>query len=254
MPSEYDEPTAPPSGYGSMRSTTYQYKASQLRRTPTFAHTKSIRGSGSIFTERRNITIYFVFIIVIISLNFAMSVYLIIAEETRNSYPLCKIKDGMKAESTKNEPDIEQVISSVNTMLHALTYTLPQVLNNNRHAILTRMNHLIYEMKEIVKLNNIDFNVRFNTNKSVILRTGQQSKNLKDSPSVQPPTTSSWLLKPITIIPRKNPFTSDNLPFTKLPGKSQLSSKVRNVKNLNIRHRDDQRSRDEDYALFNPII
>ncbi|UBB42312.1 transmembrane protein [Longquan Niviventer fulvescens jeilongvirus 2] len=254
MPSEYDEPATLPSGYGSMRGSSIQYKAAQLRRTPNLSYTKSIRGIGSSIAERRNMTIYFAFIVAICSINLAITVYLVISVESKMSSnaqrPMLPIVPG----KGKGDNDLEQVISSTNTMLHALTYTLPQVLTSNKHAIVTRLNHLVYEIKEIVKLNSIDFNVRFNTNKSVVLKTGSQHKQLRPSYPPDVPTSQPIKLVPVTVSTRKNPFTSDNLPFKYLAADKQFDEAIEKIKRLNTRHRKSQEELNEDYAIFNPIM
>ncbi|WJL29513.1 transmembrane protein [Ninomys virus] len=226
MPSEYDDPANVRSSYGSMRGSSLQYKASHIRRTPQISYTRSIRGIGSSIAERRGINLYFGFIAVLLSIILAVSVYIVITLETRIANTTCKITTAGGTTKLASDSDMEQVVSSVNTMMHSITYTLPQVLTSNRHAIVSRMNHMIYEIKEIVRLNTIDFNVKFNANKSVVLRTGQNSKLARNPNTGTVIPTYQTRLDPITLVPRSGPNGADNLPISGMVQNTQMSHTV----------------------------
>nr|WPV62368.1 MAG: transmembrane protein [Jeilongvirus beilongi] len=254
MTSDYEDPASIPSCYGSMNSSRTTYKSTQLRRPYPLQTTKNLRFSRTSHRSDRNFNLYFAFILFVSSVNMAMLCYLIIAMETRcqqlekqPSRPLPKVESA-------GCPEMDQLVSSINTMMNALTYTLPQVLTSNKHSLITRMNHLVMEIKDAVRSNTLDLSVRLGLNRTIALKTGS---NVRKEDSVvntsTRPTKPPWM-PPVTLIPPKTTNRLAFYPLVRSEAEQHNKDLLQNVKNFNLHHNEKNGDLDADIGNMNPAF
>nr|QIM74049.1 transmembrane protein [Paramyxoviridae sp.] len=201
MTSDYEDPASLPSCYGSMGSSHAPYKATQIRRSHASSAARYIRGSRSAVRSERSYNIYFAFILFVSSINLAMLCYVIITLESRVQFPAAGTTKPLPKVEGSNCADMDQLLSSVNTVINAISYTLPQVLTSNKHSLITRMNHLVMEIKDIVRANNLDLNVKLGLNRTIALRTGNHFDKDGSTSSARPkPTKPPWTPR-VTLLP-----------------------------------------------------
>ncbi|WJL29486.1 transmembrane protein [Ninapo virus] len=256
MTSDYEDPGSFQSGYGSMRHSSQGGKVTYIRRTPKYAYARSLRGSRDLPAKGTGVTMYFGFIVMLCALNLAATCYLIVSNETRGSQQT-QLPDscGTVVPSDVTE-SLEHLKSNVNTMMTALTYTLPQVLNNNKLSIQTRLSLMASEIRDILRRNYMNLDVKFGLNRTVILKTGQ-SGNLGTLPTtpregVPHPTDKDQSL--VTLVPRIDHPRTRDLPFTKVDTDSELDKKVKITPFYQTKSDHYDEDRLNDLTLLNPVI
>nr|WOF00911.1 transmembrane protein [Jeilongvirus sp.] len=254
MSSDYEDPASIPSCYGSMSSSRTTYKSSQLRRSPPALAPKHVRLSRSSNIRNRSYNIYFAFVIFVCSINMALLCYITIAIESKcQQAEKPSIRPLPKAEAS-NCPETDQIVSSINTMMNALTYTLPQVLTANKHSLITRMNHLVLEIKDLVKMNNLDLNVKLGINRTIALRTGNNGKQETAVSSVPQRPTKPPVVPSITLIPAKPTNKVMFYPLVKNHVANLDDSYFDNIKRLNLHHNPEKGELQDDIANLNPTF
>ncbi|UOL48923.1 transmembrane protein [Wufeng Apodemus chevrieri jeilongvirus 1] len=218
MTTDYEEPNSGLSGYGSMSNRSHIYKASQIRGTPHYARPRSIRRLGSTSTRGGGVIIYFAFTIVICAFNLAATCYLIVTSEVRPPNCGSGSKESKTSETMSFSDQLDQMSSSINTMMTALTYTLPQVLNTNKLSLQNRLNHLATELRDLIRMNSLELDVKLALNRSIQLRSGSRNSHITNwtKTPVRVSPTSTAPHKMVTLVPRRVPTQGRNLPFTKL--------------------------------------
>ncbi|ATP66851.1 transmembrane protein [Rodent paramyxovirus] len=256
MTSDYEEPTSIQSGYGSMRHSSHSGKITYVRRTPKYTYARSIRGSRDISSKSNGLTIYFAFIVVICALNMAATCYLIVSNETRS----CSHTQPSNPSTTDHPANVaeslEQLKSNINTMMTALTYTLPQVLHNNKIALQTRLNFLATDIKDTLRRGYMNLDVKFGLNRTVVLKTGQAASQETTAVADGGVTTGSSGKDSglVTLVPRiEHPRTRD-LPFTKVDQDSEVDRKVGFTPFYQRGVSHSMEGRTEDIAVLNPVI
>nr|QIM74057.1 transmembrane protein [Paramyxoviridae sp.] len=254
MTSDYEDPASLPSCYGSMNSSRITYKAAQVRRPHPYHTTRSSRLSRTSIKQGKSLNIYFAFVLFVSSVNMAMLCYITITLESRvPSSDKQSIRPLPKTDSTSC-PEMDQVVSSINTMMNALTYTLPQVLTSNKHSLITRMNHLVTEIKDFVKMNNLDLNVRLGLNRTIALRTGNSSKKDEVTAGASPRATKPPWSPPITLIPPKPTNRLAFYPLRSSDNQASDESIYQKVKALNTHHNPKNGDIESDINNLNPVF
>uniref|UniRef100_A0AAU7E3K6 Transmembrane protein n=1 Tax=Mus rat paramyxovirus TaxID=3141895 RepID=A0AAU7E3K6_9MONO len=155
-----------------------------------------------------------------------MGAYLIIAIENlkylkfaHTTAPECKMTENA-------EERLSQMSTAVNTMMNSLTYTLPTVLNTQKATLLARMNHLVTEIKEVARLNNVDLNVRMGTNKTVALKTGNHGHTIhpRALTTLAPYTTKR--IETFTLVPKTPKKYPGFYPMVKVDDAASLENRV----------------------------
>nr|QXU63466.1 TM protein [Jeilongvirus sp.] len=218
MTTDYEEPNSIPSGYGSLSSRSPVYKASQVRGASYYTRSRPIRRLGHVSRSNGNTLIYFVFTIILCAFNLAATCYLIVTTENKVTSCVSPPR-GPKLEGGIGVTEqLDHMASSINTMMTALTYTLPQVLNTNKLSLQAQLNHMASEIREIIKLNSLELDVKLALNRTIQLRTGHkqlQKTNWTRAPT-RPPPTFAPRYRDITLVPRRFPVTRDNIPMTRV--------------------------------------
>lgn len=194
------------------------YKATQLRRMyrPRYSNrsvcamrAKSNTSYGTIVTVMSLTIQIFVFV---------TTCYLLVTIEGKNDQA-CRV-DGTKVRIDFKELDerLDQLNTNVNTLMNAITFTLPQVLNSNRGQVIQRINYLMHEIREIMKLNAMSLDVKMGMNKTLNFRTGSNSmrhpKFTTESPKVT--TMRAHIPDDITLVPKIRGTAIPFYPLTKL--------------------------------------
>lgn len=256
MTSDYEEPASVQSGYGSMRHSSHSGKITYIRRTPKYAYPRSIRGSRDLPSKSNGLTIYFAFIVVICALNLAATCYLVVSSETK----ICNHVQSSSPQTTEHPASVadtlEQLKSNINTMMTALTYTLPQVLHNNKIALQTKMNFMATDLKDILRRGYMNLDVKFGLNRTVVLKTGQTTSQETTAASDGGMTIGSNGKDPglVTLIPRVDHPRTRDLPFTSVDQDSEVDRRVGFTPFYQRGITNDIEGRAEDIAVLNPII
>nr|WGJ83476.1 transmembrane protein [Jeilongvirus beilongi] len=254
MTSDYEDPASMPSCYGSMRSSGATYKATQIRRPYQNGIPRSLKSGYSIATARKNTNIYFAFILFVSSVNMAMLCYIIISMEAKNCAPERPATRPLPKVDNQNCPELDQISSSINTMMHALTYTLPQVLTSNKHALVSRLNHLAFELRETVRMNNLDLNVRLGLNRTIALRTGSNTAKITATSSGPIGATKPPLVPVFTLVPPRATSRVMFYPLMKGEGNMMSDENLENVRRLNKHHNPNNGGMQDDIAVLNPTF
>ncbi|UQM99537.1 transmembrane protein [Ninove microtus virus] len=231
MVTDYEEPTTCGSGYDSVRPSTITYKASTARSNYRASTPRRVRiVKGQKFNQGYSMVIM-VIILAVQMFTFATLCYMLISFEGRQG-------QGCKWDSTKVKIDIpafeeklNQVAASVNTLINAVSFTLPQVLNNNKAVITQRMNYMISELREIVKLNALNVDLRMGLNKSFSFRSGHGMKAEKVSIRPTSSTALTTRVVPYTLVPPSHHTHRPNLPLTRVKSDGELDELTKNLMN-----------------------
>lgn len=256
MTTDYEEPNSGISGYGSLSSRQHIYKASQIRGTSHYARPRSIRRLGSKVSTGNGMIAYFVFTIIVCAFNLAATCYLIVTSETRSSSCFTQTKQPKPTGGIEISDQIDQLMSSVNTMMTALTYTLPQVLNTNKLSLQTRLNHLASEMRDLIRMNSLELDVKLALNRSILLKSGSKNHQTNNwtKENMKPLPTMNPYHRIVTLVPRKVPTPRGNLPFTKLRDPDINPKVVGYTTTLDVETHDDTASRNDDYTNMAPLF
>lgn len=254
MVADYEEPTTCGSGYESMRSSTLTYKSTQIR--PPFRplpsrRLKMVRPRNA----QNNYGLVLLVMIMITQLfTFATICYMLVVSEGKGQTP-CKV-DGskIKLDTQQIENQMNQISASLNTVINAISYTLPQVLNSNKIAMSQRLNYMIHELREIVRLNAIDLDLRLGTNRSLSFRSGSNKNNQKSSTRHLSTVAPYVTAKPVTLIPRLNPTGRPGLPLTKVHDDKELDKLTQSLMTSVLDNDNDDQGTVFDYLSLIPFM
>ncbi|AAX86033.1 transmembrane protein [J virus] len=227
----YEDPESALSGYESMRSDGARGLPALPRRCKTANTYRSARRVRVVTRRRVNNSVYFVFIIVCLAILVAMAAYVIIGIEGLK-YTRYNSKD-VGPDGSKRLEDIDQklnqISSAVNTIMNALTYSVPSVLSTYRTSLLNRINHLATELKEAARMNNVDLDVKWGSNRTVLLKTGSRFHQLNTRELTTKNTLVTSYPRMPTIIPKVDKKPPSFYPLMKVDSDQDLNEKVKAV-------------------------
>ncbi|WJL29495.1 transmembrane protein [Denotus virus] len=235
MVTEYEDVDATTGGssYESSKFSNLTYKASQLRSSNRSLPTRRVR----IIRPKSNRTDY-TFILLIINLvvqvfNFSTLCYLVITNESKTSLNCKQTPGKVNVDLAQLEDKINHLTASTSTLMNAVSYTLPQVLTANKVAMTQRLNYMISELREIMKLNKIDLDLRLGANRSLTFKSGSNGSNSKvlPDPTVLHPKATKY--PDVTLVPKPRATIHPNLPLTKVHSGQELDSITKGVQTYN---------------------
>ncbi|UBB42336.1 transmembrane protein [Wufeng Rattus nitidus jeilongvirus 1] len=254
MTSDYEDPASLPSCYGSMDGSRTTYKATQIRGYDSRARRVRYQGTLSRKSKHSRTNLYFVFILVTTSINLAMLCYLIIASESLSHTCVAKTVKPLPRPEPAVTHEYDQVLSNLNTIMHSLTYTLPQVLTANKQSLITRINHFANEMRDTMRLNMLDLSVKLGVNRTIALRTGHLSKDHFVSVTSQAKTTKTPTSEPITLLPPRPTRKLSFYPLIKLDNLQSNGELFHSIGRLNKHHNELNGDLADDIANLNPVF
>nr|UQM99555.1 transmembrane protein [Pohorje myodes paramyxovirus 1] len=225
METIYEDKVSEPTYYETTSSAPAIYKATQLRRGQRYRY--NARTIQNIKTKEGTAysTVITAIGLTIQVFVFVTLCYLLITYENADRRG-CRI-DGTKVKIDFKDLDerLDQLNMNVNTLLNAITFTLPQVLNTNRGQIIQRINYLMHEMRELIKLNSMTLDVRMGLNKTLNFKTGGSNMNIvKATTEVYRTTTPrSATDHDITLVPRFRHTAIPFYPLTKVDTEEESS-------------------------------
>lgn len=211
--SDYEVPETLSGGYGSMRSGKHIYKSAQLRRSGNGSYNCNSRGFGQLSAPSNALTPLLGLVLVVLSVNFALSVYIVIAIESKQAAfsGVDRCRGGQMSDQVVEK--LEHIQTSISTMMNALSYTIPQVLSNNKLLIVNKLHSMASEIRSILSSHNIDFNVKWNTNKTVTFKSSRTSTN-NFVPTRRPHVTDTgYDTRQVTIIPKMPRTKANDIPM-----------------------------------------
>ncbi|WEU70881.1 MAG: transmembrane protein [Eothenomys eva jeilongvirus] len=256
MNTDYALPAPSCSDYETMSSVTPTYKATQLRRTSI--PTKRVHYVRKAVKARNyNVpSIYLAFIFVLAAFNFAATCYLIVALETRPtsgqkyvSYP------NDKGPSVKCD-QLDSVAGSMNSIMHSISYTIPHIVTNLKSEILSRLVSNSAEIRDFLRNNYMNFNVRMGGNKSVNFQSGH---NLYTSHKIRT-TETTQTQNPVfptnrpTLVTRIKPVDKPFYPFRSLDKSESILNHLGHGNYNSQDEPDEMRTRNEDYGNMAPMM
>nr|WIU81512.1 transmembrane protein [Mus musculus jeilongvirus]WPV62475.1 MAG: transmembrane protein [Jun jeilongvirus] len=251
----YEDPESALSGYESMRSDGTRALPTLPRRCKTVNTYRSGRRVRVISRRRLNNSVYFIFIIVCLALLVAMASYIIISVESlkynRHTYKEGGIDGNKKMDDMDQK--INQISSAVNTIMNALTYSVPSVLSTYRTSLLNRINHLATELKEAARMNNVDLDVKWGSNRTVLLKTGSRFHQINQRDLTTKTSIVTNYPKVPTIIPRIDKKPPSFYPLTKVDSDKDLNEKIKAVTKIFYDLSVTKESQDEAVWNLNPI-
>ncbi|UOL48908.1 transmembrane protein [Wufeng Eothenomys melanogaster jeilongvirus 1] len=256
MNTDYATPAQSCSDYETMSAVTPVYKAVQLRRT------REYHGRRNYIRHVRRApvasvpVVYLAIITVLIAFNFSATCYLIVTTETSSWQKNGNGKCDTEKLALESCDQFNTISSTLNTLLHSMSYTIPQYLSTVKRDMSSELMKLDRTLKDILHLNQLTLDVKLGNNKSVIFRTGDYNERFRSKNGLKQPTTA--LLPTTYLTPTKVPASGTLIPpFYPLRSLDQSNRYLNMVPSRSHKYQAtvyEEGERDNDYANMSPVM
>nr|WEU70872.1 MAG: transmembrane protein [Eothenomys eva jeilongvirus] len=256
MNTEYTTPANSCSDYETMSSIGRVYKSVQMRKSnfPT-KRVHYLKRSSS--NRTYNVpSIYLAFVFVLSAFNFAATCYLIVSTETRLPQSTKYIHTVNNKDNSIKCDQLDSITGSMNSMMHSVSFTIPHVVTSAKNDIFTKLSVNNAEIKELLKYNQMNLNVKMGGNKSVNFQSGNGAYTTvrgRQSDSSTTSLPSHTTIRP-TVVSRVRPGSNPFYPLTSLERSESILKNMDSRFNLNTRSDNADDSRADDYANMSPVM
>nr|UWK09082.1 transmembrane protein [Gerbil paramyxovirus] len=216
MTSVYEEPPSLTNTYIRSRPTppTPYYRSCKGLLTRDQTTYKSVSSRYSSIRSKRGRDLLLIIILIVSTVNISLSCYLIISFESKSLFEFTKKEQNIGDKIGDKLEEINRIGSSINNVMHSVTYTLPHLISSSRQSTLIRINELASEIRDIIKMQALEFSMRMSNNRTVYIKRGSSDTSVAN-PDIKT-KNSAPTMPPVypTLVPKVNYPNIPDLPLT----------------------------------------